>query len=577
MNLANSIWGLLLSIMLFTSCAKQTSPTGGPKDTIPPVLAKVIPPNESVNFKGKTIELEFSEMIITNNPKEQLIITPSIGKDFQVKAKKKSVVVSFESDLQDSTTYSFNFRDAVQDITEKNSVRNLTLAFSTGSYLDSLSIRGKITDLLKGKEVKDATVAIHAKSDTFSIFKHPATFFTKADAKGNFIIDHLKPDEYYIYAIEDKNKNLIADSRNESYGFLQNPIHLTRDTAGIEVGLVKLDARPLKITSTRPYNTYFNIRTTKNVKEFTITETDSAKLYYSFGEDHANIRIYNSLTNQDSLAINLHAIDSINNSIDTTLYIKFNTREVEPEKFSLSLSATNIIADKGELNGIITFTKPIQTVNFDSIVFRPDSSTTIQLTKNDLKWEPPTNKLIIRKTLDKKLFAPKEPPITSSTNKTDSLPSSQTKNTPPKSTSTPKKEISNQLYLGTGAFISIEHDTSKVTTQNINPSKTEDLSKIIYNIGTSVQHYLVQLVDPNLNLLKQFKDKPKGEFTDLTPGEYILRVIIDSNNNNEWDPGNYLNNEQPENIIYQKDEKGSRTINLKANWDFETAPMLISQ
>src|SRR5688572_27951490 len=103
-------------VLLFaSSCAKQTSPTGGPKDTIPPVLVSVIPQREAINFEGQSMELEFSETVITNNPKEQLIITPSIGKEFDVKAKKKKVVINFESELADSTTYTFNFRDAVQD------------------------------------------------------------------------------------------------------------------------------------------------------------------------------------------------------------------------------------------------------------------------------------------------------------------------------------------------------------------------------------------------------------------------------------------------------------------------------
>src|SRR5687768_9267658 len=91
---------------LFTiSCAKQSSPTGGPKDTIPPTLIKVIPKNEATNFKGKSIEMLFSEMVVLNNPKEQLIITPSIGKDFELKTKKASVVLDLNSELEDSTTY----------------------------------------------------------------------------------------------------------------------------------------------------------------------------------------------------------------------------------------------------------------------------------------------------------------------------------------------------------------------------------------------------------------------------------------------------------------------------------------
>jgi hypothetical protein len=79
MHLSKHLHWLIVPLF-FLSCARQSSPTGGPKDTIPPKLVNAIPRNESTNFKGQQIELEFSEMIIANNPKEQLIITPTIGK-----------------------------------------------------------------------------------------------------------------------------------------------------------------------------------------------------------------------------------------------------------------------------------------------------------------------------------------------------------------------------------------------------------------------------------------------------------------------------------------------------------------
>jgi hypothetical protein len=265
MKLINNLHWFICALFLL-SCARQSSPTGGPKDTIPPVLMRALPPNETINFDANQLELIFSEDIILNTPKEQLIVTPTIGKDYDITYRRNTVVIEFEEPLQDSTTYTFNFRESIQDITEKNPVENLKLAFSTGTYLDSLSIQGTIYDLLKGTPVKDATVALHVENDTFNIFEHPAVYFTKTNDKGEFIITHLKPDNYYLYAFEDKNRNLIVNSRTESYGFLSEHQYLIENIEGISVGLVRLDAGPLKITSARPYNTYFNIRTTKNLR-----------------------------------------------------------------------------------------------------------------------------------------------------------------------------------------------------------------------------------------------------------------------------------------------------------------------
>src|SRR5690606_29691437 len=80
-----------ICILFLLSCARQSSPTGGPKDTIPPTLLKSVPPNEALNFRGNNIELTFSEMVIINSPKEQLIITPTIGKDYKITARKNVV------------------------------------------------------------------------------------------------------------------------------------------------------------------------------------------------------------------------------------------------------------------------------------------------------------------------------------------------------------------------------------------------------------------------------------------------------------------------------------------------------
>jgi uncharacterized protein (DUF2141 family) len=562
MNLKRNLHWLLYPLFVI-SCAKQTSPTGGPKDTIPPVLVRAIPPNEAINFKGRSIELEFSEMIVANNPKEQLIITPSMGKDFEVKARKNSLILEFKNAFKDSTTYTFNFRETIQDITEKNPVRNLQLAISTGTYIDSLSISGNIYDLTKGKEVSEATVAIHTKNDTFSILKHPATYFTKTDKKGNFKIDHLRPDIYYIYALEDRNRNLFADSRTEPYGFLKDSINLTKDTARISIPLVHLDARPLKLTSARPYNTYFNIRTTKNLKNFTLKAEDNSLLHYSFGEDQANIKLYNTFDNIDSLGVNVIAEDSIGNKLDTLIYAKFSNREVTPEKFDASLKSTSILADKGLLNAVITFSKPISEINFDSLYFQLDSLTRISFEKNDLSWEQQHNTLTINKTLDKKLFA-KEP--------------EETEQAPVAKRPSPSKKSakSNLLYSGKASFISIDGDTSKKFTQTITPLRTEDLSMIIFDIKTSHKNFIVQLLDKNLKVLRQVSNKSKGQFEDLEAGEYMLRVVIDTNLNNVWDAGNYLARQEPERMIYYKDEKGSMTIPLKTNWEFELSPMLIN-
>lgn len=562
MNLIKNLHWFIYIIFLF-SCARQSSPTGGPRDTIPPVFVRAIPPNESIHFDEKEIQMIFSEDVILTAPKEQLIITPTINKEYKIVYRKNTVTLTLAEPLQDSTTYTFNFREAVQDITEKNPVENLQLAYSTGTYIDSLSIEGTIYNLTEGTPVKDATVALHVENDTFNIFQHPAVYFTKTDDEGNFKISHLKPDNYFLYAFEDKNRNLIVNSRTESYGFASEHQYLLENIKNVAVGLISLDAGPLKISSARPYNTYFNIRTTKQLRTFTLNAVDSSALTYSFGEDHANIRVYKT-TDQDSLQIHLIAIDSIDNAIDTTLYAKYLTREVTPESFTMSFIASSLLGHTGDLKATLQFSKPINGINFDSLYFQIDSLTRVNITKEDITWHPLLKQLTIAKRMDRNHFKKPPPGVTASPPTRTALP-------PPGDRTPQQKPSLNELYLGAGAFTSIENDSTEKVVQPVKAMYAEDLAVINMEIRTSEENFLVELLDKTFKVLQQVKNNTKVKFQDVTPGEYQIRLIIDSNANGRWDPGNYFKNKEPEPIIYYRSADQSTIIKgVKANWEIGT-------
>lgn len=217
---------LILVCFILWRCATQTTPMGGPKDIKPPILLKSNPIHNQKNFKGKQIELTFNETVVLKNAKEEIIITPSPGNEVELKAKGEVVTITPKNGWQDSTTYNINFREAVQDITEGNPVPELKLAFSTGPTIDSLTLSGNIKYALSEKIPEQITVALYT-ADTFSIFKHTPKYFTKSNKKGEFKLENLKQDAYYIYAFDDKNKNLKVDSQAELFAFLATPIKLT--------------------------------------------------------------------------------------------------------------------------------------------------------------------------------------------------------------------------------------------------------------------------------------------------------------------------------------------------------------
>ena len=139
--------------------------------------------------------------------------------------------------------------------------------------------------------------------------------------------------------MEDKNKNLIADSKTEAYGFLRDSIQLTKNIQDVETPFHSPRRQALKLTSARPYGTYFNMKTTKNLTSFKITTSEDEHIISSFGEDQANIRVYNTFEDKDSVSTHFTGRDSINNLIDTTLYVKFSKRDVKPENFDTFLKS----------------------------------------------------------------------------------------------------------------------------------------------------------------------------------------------------------------------------------------------
>ena len=563
-------------VFLVNSCARQSSPTGGPKDTIPPVLVNAYPQQNEINVKDKSVTLEFDEAIILNNPKEQIIIAPTT-KEYDVTSKKKSITLTFDEPLKDSTTYSINFRDAVQDITEKNPVENLQLAFSTGTYIDSLIIVGNVYNQLTGIPPKEATVAIHELNDTISIFKHRPTYLTKSDANGNYILQNLKAGTYTIYAVEDKNRNLTADSRNETYAFKAKPITLPQDTNLVNLGLVRLDARNLKITSTRPYNNYFNIKTGKNLERFTVKATQPTDtIVSSFGEDRANIRIYNTF-DTDSTLVSFTAIDSIGNQLDSNLYVKFSKRDVKPDKYAASQDKTSLLQEKGILDITFKFNKPTFLINTDSLLFAIDTLNVLPLATGSLTWNHMTNELRIIKKIDPVLLRPaavapaQKPAPAPKLQKPATQPSAP--GTPP---AKPKPIIKNQLIVAKGTFISIDQDTMPKLQKEIKPIPVEDLGIILADVKTSAEHFIVQLLDKDFKPIVETYDSKKIRWEDIAPGDYRIRLIIDQNNNKKWDPGNYLKKEEPEQAFFYQNPKSNpaNTTHVKANW--EVGPLLIT-
>jgi hypothetical protein len=77
-----------------TGCANIIPPTGGPRDSLPPVLVSAVPKDSTLNFNTNKIVLTFDEYVqLDNNITENLVVSPNPDNAPLVENKLKTVTV----------------------------------------------------------------------------------------------------------------------------------------------------------------------------------------------------------------------------------------------------------------------------------------------------------------------------------------------------------------------------------------------------------------------------------------------------------------------------------------------------
>ena len=148
-----------LLTVIISSCAKISTPTGGLRDRLPPVVVKSVPLNGSKNFKGNKIEVTFNEYVVLDNINDKFMVSPPMKKKPRVFIRSKSVDIEFDEKMKDSTTYTFYFQDAIKDLNEGNILQNYQFVVATGSVIDSLSVTGNIYNAFN-LEVPEKTLVL---------------------------------------------------------------------------------------------------------------------------------------------------------------------------------------------------------------------------------------------------------------------------------------------------------------------------------------------------------------------------------------------------------------------------------
>ena len=215
---------ILMSIMFSHSCANTTkAPSGGPKDTIPPVITKIKPVSGSVNvpLRKTKIELTFNEYVVVKDAKS-IFLSPPLEKAPLNKIKGKSVIVSFEGDLDSNRTYTLDLTNAIADNNEGNMFPGFTYVFSTGAVIDSMLLTGIVQDCNTLQPVKGATVMLYKDHADSAVFLHRPDAAVKTDDWGYFCLRNIQDTLYRLYAVMDENNNNKYDPETERIAFVDS-------------------------------------------------------------------------------------------------------------------------------------------------------------------------------------------------------------------------------------------------------------------------------------------------------------------------------------------------------------------
>ncbi len=232
---------LLLLGLLLPRCAQIVAPTGGPKDTLPPVLLSATPPDSTLHFNAETITFNFNEFIQLQDLQQQMIIAPNPDRRPEILAKLRTLTITWpENDtLKPNTTYIINMGNAIQDINEGNPIKGFRYVFSTGSYLDSLEIRGKVIQARTG--LPDSTALVMLYTDQFDsvVTKQKPVYYTRCKGDGSFRFQNLPHDTFKVFALIDGNGDLQYGDSTEAIAFLKNPLVLNSVQSGLVLSLFK--------------------------------------------------------------------------------------------------------------------------------------------------------------------------------------------------------------------------------------------------------------------------------------------------------------------------------------------------
>lgn len=560
-------------------CAVVRSPQGGDKDILPPKILASEPLNESVNFTGNQINLEFDEYVTLKGANQELIVSPPLKYPVEFKQRNKTLTVTWKDTLEENTTYLFQFGKGIADLNEGNILDSNVFVFSTSSFIDSFEVRGNIVNAFERKAEVGVWVMLYTENTDSLPYKELPRYFAKSDEQGKFHVKYLKPGDYKIFALKPLNAGYLYDTKGECIAFLENTVTATKapskpkaaDTLSTDTLPPAQNTAPTRIdtltndTLMRDTLVTDSAQSTPKPELLLFIETDSTQYVKSFaqlktqglvlefnrpvdtleinelsGAENATTWVANWSADRDSVRYWFSAKNEYDSLLlevrtsgfqDTIFFRKYvdkgaRMKKNEAEKPGLVINSSAAREQLHFRPWTLLSETPIAAVALDSAIFtaaddtvdiRPYVRQTFYGLTVDFPWQQDTRyTLVLPDSAITDRFG----------NTHDSLIFSFT---------TTREEDFGQLYV-TYQFPDLGHPF---------------VWELLTADGKPVDKQTVNATG-------------ELEYEHLKTGKYQVRLTYDQNANGQWDTGHYLSKRQPEPVKYY-----GQPLEIRSNWASE--------
>ena len=213
----------IASVVFLHSCANIIPPTGGPRDSLPPVLIKATPTDSSFHFNANKITLLFNEYVTVDNPQENVIVWPNPKTPPVIEGKLREVTIKLKDSLEKNTTYTIRFGKGLKDVNEGNADSSFNYVFTTGDKLDNNVLQGSVKLAETGKLDTTLLVVLQTNTNDTAILKNAPRYYTKLNGKGEFRFFNLPAATFNVFAVPNDYTKRYDDS-TKMFAFLNKPV-----------------------------------------------------------------------------------------------------------------------------------------------------------------------------------------------------------------------------------------------------------------------------------------------------------------------------------------------------------------